>query len=78
MAQENQEDLICLVKEAAGTEDNGDGVHNSVHVFLEVLGVWPHTCNGVSSQWRNANKLTMNRNLVRGSAHCVTIKAVCP
>ena len=33
MTQENHEDLIGLVKEASCTEDDGDGVYDSVHAF---------------------------------------------
>ena len=58
MAQENHKDLIGLVKEASRTEDDGDGMEDSVHAFLEVSGVWPHTSVGASSRWRHAQKQT--------------------
>ena len=38
MTQENHKDLKGLVKEASRTQDDGDGVNNSVHAFLEVAG----------------------------------------
>ena len=48
MTQENHKDLIGLVKEASRTEDDGYGMEDSVHAFLEVSGVWPQTSIGAS------------------------------